>query len=227
MNETNINKDIPTLIRLYITEREASLEDGSSIRQSDIPIEDILKYFELRPLELYNLYLFARFSKGMECPYCGWDSITADIGFFDSYIPYFRCAKSSIDESHRFNVFSNTIFEKAEFSKISLIKWTRLIVFYINYPGSYKPTLKEMAEILGIHKDNLIFFQNNPTARAVGTVLLAYKKAKIFGKANKIETFGQLARTLEWFMSFDQEGATDSTRLTKVLFSDDPKGKRK
>lgn len=221
------NEEIPTLIKAYIAEREASLEDGMSIRQCDIPIDDILKYFELRPLELYNLYLFARFGKGLECPHCAWETISADIGLSDSYIPYYRCVKSNLEESHRFNVFTNTIFEKADFAKIPLIKWTRLFVFYANaIQVDHKPLLKEMAEIIGISSDNLIFFSTNLTGRAVSSVLVAFKKAKLFRKVKGITTLGQLIRVLEWVMTFDNEGAVDSSRMTKVLFEEDSKKKK-
>jgi hypothetical protein len=217
-------KNIPQSI-LNVMHSVDSKLDGESVQFSDIPIHDILEYFEYKPLELYNLYTYARWSTGISCPMCESETIAADIGFNVCDAPYYRCVGNLKIEGHRFNVFENTVFEEIKFKTTPLINWTKFVVFYLSYPPTKEPTVQALIKILGTDNHNI--FKQNPSAKAILVMLLHAKKSKIFGRKFEIDSFGQLIKVLKWMMSFDRTGSVDSERITSVFFADDTKRRKK
>lgn len=206
---------LPQSIQNVMKSHDSKL-DGDSVSFSEIPVQDILHYFEQRPLELYNLYTYARWSTSINCPICHCETIAADIGFNVGDSPYYKCVKGTDLPTHRFNVFENTVFEELKFNLTPLINWTKFIVFYLSYPQTKEPTVQSMIKIIGTDNHNI--FTQNPSAKAIGIMLLSARKTKIFGRGFEIATLGQLVKVLKWMMSFDRHGVVDSVRITAAFF---------
>lgn len=221
-DEEGVDEALPESIRKLIQERKVSKLDGVALQTSDIPVEDVISYYEKHTLQLYNLFGFVKWHNGITCTKCGCEIISADISFVSKEYPYYRCVGNIENASHRFCVFTDSIFEKAKLNIIPLIQWVKLFVFYLNHPKKQGATIKEMAEVLGSGNVN-VFYQTS-TGKSVARVLLIARKSKAFGNNFQIRTFGHLIKVLKWVMSFNRDGTLVVSKMTSLLLD---KEKRK
>jgi hypothetical protein len=190
---------------------------GDTIDANAIPIEEAFVFYEHFPLHFYNLLNYARWYSGMHCPICGCESIMADITLTTIEYPFFRCLPGFEKPMHRFNGFTDTIFEHSRQWTVPLLSWVKGIAFYLNCVGGKEPTLKEMLGVMGVNNPGL--FSRSQTAKNIVKVLKFARKTKVFGKQFRIETLGQLVRVLKWIFSFNAKVEFDLTRGTNLSFS--------
>lgn len=217
-----VDESLPETIQKLIRERKVSKLDGVALQNSDIPVEDVISYYEKHPLQLYNLFAFVRWHDGISCTKCGCETVTADISFVSKEYPFFRCVGDVDSPSHRFSVFTDSIFEKARFDLVPLVNWVKLFVFYLNHPNKSGATIKEMVEVIG--SKNLTFFYQTMTGRSIARVLLIARKSKAFGKNFQIRNLSHLVKVLKWIMSFNRDGTLIVSKMTSLLF--DKKSKK-
>jgi hypothetical protein len=218
-----LEEGLPETIKQLILQRKIEKITGEQIQTTNIPIEDVLDYFERFPLQLYNLFTYVKWHDGIVCPKCGAEIIAADISFLGNEYPSFRCIPDMELPSHRFHVFQDSVFEKCRFDLYPLIKWVRLFVFYFNYEKK-EPTIREMIEVLG--SKNMNMFHQSHSGKIIARILHIAKKSKAFGKNFKVKTFGQLIKILKWVMTFDRDGTMIMSKLTSMVFHTHKKSKK-
>jgi hypothetical protein len=219
-----LEEGMPEKIKQLILQRKIEKLTGEKIQTTDIPVEDVLDYFELYPLQLYNLFTYVKWHDGISCPTCGAEIIAADISFVGNEYPSYRCIPDVELPSHRFNVFHDSVFEKCRFDMYPLIKCVRLFVFYFNYEKK-EPPIREMIEVLG--SKNMNMFHQSHSGKLIARILHVAKKSNVFGKNFRIRTFGQLIKVLKWVMTFDRDGTLMVSKLTSMVFNPHKSVKRK
>lgn len=215
---------LPETIKQLILQRKIEKLTGEKIQTTDIPIEDVLDYFERFPLQLYNLFAYVKWHDGINCPKCGCEIVSADISFVGNEYPSYRCIPDLELPSHRFHVFHDSVFEKCRLELYPLIRWVRLFVFYFNYEKK-EPTIREMIEVLG--SKNMNMFHQSHSGKIIARILHIAKKSKAFGKNFKVKTFGQLIKVLKWVMTFDRDGTMIVSKLTSMIFDMPKRSKTK